>query len=221
MNIWSGPIRKETAENILGVDESGKGDFFGPLVIAGVLCNREEAEKLTAAGVRDSKKITDGKIVSLSAWIEANFHHTVVLIGPEKYNQLYAKIRNLNRLLAWGHSRVIENIASDHKVDLAISDKFGKTDFIEKALMEKGKQIVLHQEVRAEAIAQVAAASILARAGFIKQMEKYSSLYGMALPKGAGDIVDRAAVQFVRKYGAEALDKVAKVHFKNYQRAVG
>ncbi len=221
MNIWSGPINKDTADDILGVDESGKGDFFGPLVIAGVLCNRAEAEKLIAAGVRDSKKIADGKILSLSEWIEANFRHSLVMIGPEKYNQLYQRIRNLNRLLAWGHSRVIENIASEHKVDLAISDKFGKTDLIEKALMEKGKRISLHQEVRAEAIAQVAAASILARAGFIRQMDKLSALYAMTLPKGAGEIVDRAAVQFVRKYGADALNKVAKIHFKNYQRAIG
>ncbi len=221
MNIWSGPIKAEKSGSILGVDESGKGDFFGPLVIAGVLCNEEEAAKLTATGVRDSKKISDGKILELSQWISSNFIHSLVVIGPEKYNQLYSRIRNLNRLLAWGHSRVIENIAQEHEVELAISDKFGKTDYIEHALMEKGKQIKLKQEVRAEAIAQVAAASILARAGFIKNMEKLSSLYAMTLPKGAGDIVDKAARQFVSKYGREALDKVAKIHFKNYQKAIG
>ncbi|MCX6825727.1 MAG: ribonuclease HIII [candidate division Zixibacteria bacterium] len=162
-------------ENILGIDESGKGDFFGPLVIAGVLADKSGGEKLTRAGVRDSKKIADNKIIELSGWISANFIHSVVSIGPEKYNQLYNQINNLNKLLAWGH-------------------------------------------VRAESITQVAAASILARAAFLRQMEKLSALYAMVLPKGAGDLVDKAAAIFVRKYGMDALSKVAKVHFKNYKK---
>lgn len=208
-------------KKILGVDESGKGDFFGPLVIAGVLSDEESAAKLSGAGVRDSKKLSDGKVLELERWIVANYVHSVVMIGPEKYNQLYGRIRNLNKLLAWGHSRVIENIALEHDIDLAISDKFGRDDFIEKALMVKGRELELKQEVRAEAIAQVAAASILARAAFIKSIEKAGRLYDMTFPKGAGTPVDVAAAAFVKRYGVEGLDRVAKIHFKNYQRATG
>jgi len=215
------PINTEDYNNILGIDESGKGDFFGPLVIAGVLADREQAAEMTAHGVRDSKKITDNKILDLSRWIEERFVTSVVLIGPEKYNQLYSKIRNLNKLLAWGHSRIIENLAVEHDIDLAISDKFGKADFIEQALMKNGKSIKLHQQVRAEVIPQVAAASIMARAGFVRFMKKLSDTYQVKLPKGAGSIVDQAAAEIVRAKGREALDKVAKVHFKNYRKVLG
>jgi ribonuclease HIII len=220
-NTSSGPINIQSYSRILGIDESGKGDFFGPLVIAGVLADREAAQKLNNHGVRDSKKISDNRILELDRLISANFIHSVVIIGPEKYNQLYSRIRNLNRLLAWGHSRVIENIAEKNAIDLAVSDKFGKTDFIEKALMKMGKTIELHQEVRAESIAQVAAASILARAGFVRYMNKLSKLYNVELPKGAGSIVDEAAAAIVQKHNRELLDKIAKVHFKNYRKVPG
>ncbi|MEW5924338.1 MAG: ribonuclease HIII [Candidatus Zixiibacteriota bacterium] len=220
-NISSGPTKIEAHHKILGIDESGKGDFFGPLVIAGVLADGREADILVQKGVRDSKKISDNKILELSRWIEDNFISSIVVIGPEKYNQLYARIRNLNKLLAWGHSRVIENLAEKNSIDLAISDKFGKTDFIEQALMKKGKDIKLVQQVRAEAIPQVAAASILARAGFVRFMKKLSDTCQLTLPKGAGSIVDQAAGELVKKQGREILEKVAKTHFKNYQKVLG
>ncbi len=141
------------------------------------------------------------------------------MILPTEYNQLYLKIRNLNVLLAKGHARVIHNLASDHPADQAISDKFGKTELIERELALLGCEIELQQEVRGEAIPQVAAASILARARFVHEMQKLSEKAGLELPKGAGEIVDRAGRELVRRQGKEALAEFAKVHFKNYQRA--
>jgi ribonuclease HIII len=176
---------------------------------------------MVKAGVRDSKRVSDKKAVELSRWISTHFVHSVVTIGPEKYNQLYGRIRNLNKLLAWGHSRVIENVAEENEIEVAISDKFGRDDFIEKALMAKGRKLQVRQEVRAESIAQVAAASILARAAFIQNMEKLSGLYGMEIPKGAGAPVDKVAAALIARYGKEALDKIAKIHFKNYLKAIG
>ncbi len=221
MNISNEPIDQHPLQRVLGIDESGKGDFFGPLVIAGVLADEKGALILQRAGVKDSKKVTDKKILELSVWIAGNFPNSVVTIGPEKYNQLYSQIGNLNKLLAWGHSRIIENMANEHEIELAISDKFGRTEFIERALMEKGKKIKLLQQVRAESIPQVAAASILARAGFIKYMDKLSRQFNLELPKGAGDPVDKAAGQFISKYGVESLTKVAKIHFRNFKKVVG
>jgi len=212
------PIETSGTAGILGVDESGKGDFLGPLVIAGVLADEKGAVLLQDRKVRDSKKISDNRILELSRWIKGNFIHSIVTIGPEKYNQLYEKIGNLNKLLAWGHSRIIENIASENSVDLAVSDKFGRSDFIERALMKNGRKIKLRQQVRAEVIVQVAAGSILARAGYIKYMKKLSDLYAMVLPKGAGNIVDDAARNFINKYGRAELAKIAKLHFKNYKK---
>jgi ribonuclease HIII len=197
------PIKTSGQAGILGIDESGKGDFLGPLVIAGVLANEKGAELLRKHNVRDSKKISDNRILELSRWIKSNFIHSIVTIGPEKYNQLYKKIGNLNKLLAWGHSRIIE---------------FGRSDFIERALMKNGRKIKLHQQVRAEVIVQVAAGSILARAGYIQSMKKLSDLYAMILPKGAGNIVDDAARNFINKYGHGELAQIAKLHFKNYKK---
>ncbi len=219
-NILSGLNNLESGK-ILGIDESGKGDFFGPLVIAGVLADESEANRLQQNGVRDSKKITDKKILELSDWITDNFVHTLVVIGPEKYNQLYQKIRNLNKLLAWGHSRVIENVASENEIDLAISDKFGRADFIENALMDKGKKIKVHQMVRGEAIVQVAAASIVARAAFVKFIAGMKRQFDANIPKGAGNLVDDAGRELVGRYGLPVLEKAAKVHFKNYKKIVG
>jgi len=218
VSILNGQTDIFKSTRILGVDESGKGDFIGPLVIGGVLADDKGAGKLRSFDVRDSKKISDNRILELSHWIKDNFVHSVVVIGPEKYNQLYKKIGNLNKLLAWGHSRIIENIASENEIDLAVSDKFGRDDFIKKALMKNGRNIKLKQQVRAEVIVQVAAGSILARAGYIQQMKKLSELYAMTLPKGAGSNVDEAARKFVAKYGREELGKIAKLHFKNYKK---
>ena len=220
-NILSGPTNNFNAGKILGIDESGKGDFFGPLVIAGVLADKSESGRLKQNGIRDSKKISDNKIIELSNWITANFIYSIVVIGPEKYNQLYQKIRNLNKLLAWGHSRVIENIALENDIDLAVSDKFGRTDFIEKALMDKGKKIRVHQMVRGEAVIQVAAASIVARSAFVKFIAGMRKKFDADIPKGAGSLVDAAGRELVSRYGLSVLDRTAKVHFKNYKKIVG
>ena len=134
----------------IGVDESGKGDFFGPLVIAGVLVNEKSAKLFTELGIKDSKKISDKKILELEKHIKANAVHSVVAISNSRYNELYANIKNLNRLLAWGHARVIENIAEKHECEYALSDQFGDESLIKSALMKNGRNIRLEQMVRAE-----------------------------------------------------------------------
>lgn len=203
---------------IIGVDESGKGDFFGPLVIAGVRVEEWDVPELADIGVRDSKKISDNKILRLAATIRDKFVCNTVVIMPEKYNQLYTKIRNLNKLLGWGHAKVIENILIEKSVPAAISDKFGKDHFIIDNLQEKGQQIQLIQKVRGEAHPAVAAASILARAEFIHRMDGLSRQYAISFHKGASAAVDAVGREFVRKNGEEMLSKVAKLHFKNYQK---
>jgi ribonuclease HIII len=206
------------AIRILGIDESGKGDFFGPLVIAGVVAAADQEKRLTDLNVRDSKKISNGKVRELSRRIKKDFVHSTVVIGPEKYNQLYEKIRNLNRLLAWGHSRVIENIAAEHEIDIAISDKFGREELIEKALMKNGRKIALQQIVRGESRLQVAAASILARAQFLEYLERMEKEFGFVFPRGAGAPVDKAAHDLLINRGRDILDRVAKIHFRNYKK---
>jgi ribonuclease HIII len=143
--------------------------------------------------------------------------HSIVAIGPKKYNELYAKIRNLNRLLAWGHARALENLLETVSCERAIADQFGDERFIQQALQEKGRKIVLEQRTRAESDLAVAAASILARAEFLIRLKRLSDEVGMTLPKGASPAVELAARMVIKKHGRERLDSVAKLHFKTTQ----
>lgn len=204
----------------IGTDESGKGDFFGPLVTAGVFCPEGQEEVFRELGVRDSKRITDKKIKELAERIIPNYPHSVVAIGPEKYNQLYAKFRNLNRLLAWAHARVIENILEDIPCGRAVTDKFGDASLVTGALLKKGRSIELIQITGGESDMAVAAASILARAEFVRRMSLLSREAGFELPKGAAPRVEEAGVKLIEMHGTQALGKYAKIHFKTAQRVL-
>ena len=214
----------------LGVDESGKGDFFGPLCIAGVYVNEKVTHAWTEAGVRDSKNISsDRRIGELAKLIRETpgCVHSVVPVGNDAYNRLYRSMRSVNRLLAWGHARVIENLMLQrHRMDpppvRAISDQFAhdKTT-VAKALMGLGREIELVQRHKAEADLAVAAASILARDEYVTRLAKLETEFGLKLPKGASAAVDAAAKEFIAKHGVERLPLVAKMHFRTAARAQG
>lgn len=207
-------VPKNNYSSWIGTDESGKGDYFGPLVIAGVLVDNSNYNEFIDLGIKDSKKLRDDNIEKLALKIKAKSTFSVVTINPTKYNELYGKFNNLNNLLAWGHARAIENILEKKDCKKAISDKFGNESLIKNALMTKGKTIELEQRVRAEDDIAVAAASILARAEFVSRMKKMSQEYQLEFPKGASDKVLSQAKLFISKYGFESLSNVAKIHFK-------
>jgi ribonuclease HIII len=152
---------------------------------------------------------------------------TVVPIGNEAYNRLYAKMCSVNALLAWGHARVIENLMGQrHRMASppvrAISDQFASDKAtVARALMPLGREVELVQRHRAEEDAAVAAASILARHEFVVRLAQLGKEFGMEFPKGASAAVDEAAKEFVARHGAEALPRVAKVHFRTALRAQG
>ena len=198
----------------IGTDESGKGDFFGPLVVAGVQVDESNKQKFIDMGIKDSKKLDDKKILQLSNLIKANSVHSIVVMTPQKYNELYNKFNNLNKLLAWGHARAIENILEKSPCEYALADKFGDESLIKNALMQKGRNIILNQMVRAEADIAVAAASVIARAEFVKRMSDMENKYELPLSKGASSKVVQQAKDYVEKYSYERLNEVAKLHFK-------
>ena len=213
-----------------GVDESGKGDFFGPLCIAGVYVNEAVINAWKDLGVRDSKNISsDKKISDLAEKIRTTPGCVVdsVVVGNEAYNRLYEKMKSVNTLLAWGHARVIENLMGKrYQMNpppvKAISDQFAASkSVIEKALMAQGKEIQLVQRHKAEEDIAVAAASILARDGFVKGLAKLEKDFAMKLPKGASAAVDKAAKEFVETRGAGELQKISKLHFRTALRAQG
>ena len=205
------------AEKYIGTDESGKGDFFGPLVVAGVQVDETNKQKFIVLGIKDSKKLDDKKILQMANIIKANAVHSVVVMTPIKYNELYNNFKNLNKLLAWGHARAIENILEKSPCDFALADKFGDESLIQNALMNKGKNITLKQMVRAEADIAVAAASVLARAEFVKRMSDMEQKYEMPFQKGASDKVIMQAKNFVNTYSFNRLNEVAKMHFKTIE----
>jgi ribonuclease HIII len=214
----------------IGVDESGKGDFFGPLCIAGVYVNESVIKAWADLGVRDSKNISsDKKISELAEKIRKTpgCVTTVVPIGNEAYNRLYAKMKSVNAMLAWGHARVIENLMGQrHRMNpppvKAISDQFAASkSVIEKALMSQGKELQLVQRHKAEEDIAVAAASILARDEFVKGLAKLGKQFEVELPKGASSAVDAAAKKFVEERGAGELTKISKLHFRTALRAQG
>lgn len=202
----------------IGTDESGKGDYFGPLVVAGVFLPEGQENVLSELGVKDSKRFSDNRVRELAEVIKKGYTHSIVAIGPEKYNELYTKLRNLNRILAWAHSRAIENILEEVNCKLAITDQFGDKAFVLNALMKRGKTIELIQRPKAEEDLVVAAASILARAEFLKRLYFLSRDIGLDLPKGASPLVEEAGLKLVKGQGAQVLDKVAKTHFKITKR---
>jgi ribonuclease HIII len=213
--------KRQPALGWIGTDESGKGDYFGPLVIGGVYVDPKTQGLLSNLKVRDSKKISDNVIKDLDFHIRSHCIYSVVVIGPDKYNLLYNKMKNLNRLLAWGHARVIENILLRVDCRKAISDQFGSESFIQNALMKLGKKIELIQTPRAEeADMGVAAGSILARAEFVRRMERLSQECGFELPKGASENVNQAARQVVERMGTDALNRFVKLHFKNTTKVI-
>jgi ribonuclease HIII len=201
-----------------GIDESGKGDFFGPLVIAGVYVDAGIARRFMELGVQDSKNIkSDKKIRDLATAIRntPGAAGKFVEIPPAKYNTLLAQFRNLNEMLAWGHARVIEDLlALRPDCPRALSDQFARPQVIERRLMEKGRGIVLEQRTKAESDPAVAAASILARERFIDWMDKNGREYGKPFLRGASGEVKKMAAELVARHGAEVLRKIAKTHFK-------
>jgi len=217
-------LNPESVAPHIGIDESGKGDFFGPLVVGAAYTDEDLARSMKAMGVKDCKLLGDAQVLAIGAKLRlllgpARFR--LVSIGPEAYNRLYAKIRNVNNLLAWAHARAIENLLEGvPDCPRAVADQFGAETVIKRALMKKGKNIKLEQRHKAESDIAVAAASILAREGFLRSLKKMSLDLGVPIPKGASDQVRAAAETLVRKHGPQILLRTAKCHFRTTEQVL-
>ena len=203
-----------TGEAVVGSDESGKGDYFGPLVVAAVRLDPELERKLAGGEVRDCKQMTDEAVLRVGAALRTHVPNAVVRLDPPEYNAEHARVKNLNPLLASQHAKAIAQLASPGMH--VVVDQFGNASLLENALRKL--EVRLEQRPRAEEILVVAAASVLARAEFLIAMRELSEAWGLQLAKGAGHPVDQAARRFVALHGADKLGAVAKLHFKNTQK---
>ncbi len=207
-----------------GSDECGKGDFFGPLVVAAAYVDSETAPVLRRLGVRDSKEIkSDARAILLGEEIgkAVRGRCAVVVLGPAKYNELYGRFGNLNWLLAWAHATALAEIV--HKVPScprALVDQFARSPVLDQAIGRQGLSLRVEQRPRAESDIAVAAASLLARAEFLRRLALLGKEAGRTLPKGASAPVLAAAREIVRLEGADRLRGLAKVHFRTFAQAV-
>jgi len=204
----------------IGVDESGKGDFFGPLCIAGVFADQDSIPELEKLGVKDSKRLKDDLIIKIAEKIRKKYPFHLVRIGPKRYNELYEKFGNLNLLLGWGHATVIENMLDKTECSRVVIDQFAAEHVVETALRRKGKEAHLIQRTQGERDLVVAAASILARAAFVEGLARLEKEMNQKLPKGASKMTIESGKKLVAQHGEQVLEHVGKLHFKTAQAIV-
>lgn len=205
-----------------GLDESGKGDLFGPVVSACVVADGDMVRKWMELGIRDSKTITDGAIMKMAQSIK-NTNGVVVktaYTGMLKYNELYDKFgRNLNKLLAWLHGRSLLDALEVKQPRWGLLDQFSKQPLVQKYV--KDNSFDLQMRTKAEEDPVVAAASIIARATWLEQMKKLEDLAGSSLPKGSGVQAKQAAIELYRQLGESRMSEFCKMHFKTAYEAMG
>jgi ribonuclease HIII len=211
-------------ESHAGLDESGKGDFFGPVIAATVIADKPAIEAWRAAGVQDSKKIAELQIIRLDKLIRETKGAVArtCFCGMPKYNELMARPKaNLNSLLAWQHATALEQALAAKRVPWGLLDQFSKSPLVQRELARKKvASFELRMRTKAEEDPVVAAASVVARAEFVRQMHALSKKFGAKLQKGAGPLVKIQAHEIIQKFGARALGDFAKLHFRTAYEVV-
>lgn len=212
-------LSDDISNSIIGTDESGKGDYYGPLVIAGVYTNNELYTELQTMGVMDSKKLDDESILELSKKIKEKCPYVILALDNELYNSLYSTCNNLNTLLAISHMDVIHELLKDDRCKdtrVALIDQFVNGKVLDATAKEAGidKQIKIEYKTNGESNIAVAAASIIARATFVEMCREMSDKFDISFPKGCYLRIHETYHEFIRRYGEERLNEVSKLHFK-------
>ncbi len=205
----------------IGSDEVGTGDVFGPIVVCSVYVPKEMIEELEELGVKDSKAMTDAKIIELAPQVTRLVQHSVLILKPEKYNEMVRKGYNMNKIKAFLHNQAIlltkEKIANNVPV---ILDQFCEPRLYFNYLKDEKKVFNdISFYTKAESVhISVAAASIIARYAFLAKMQQFSKYIGFKLALGAGEVVDRQLVRIYKNKGYDALRPITKLNFKNIKK---
>jgi len=216
------PAPAGLAGRTVGSDESGKGDYFGPLVVAAVAAMPGQEEELARLGVRDSKLLGDGAALKAAVAVRALCPHALRVLAPPEYNAHHEREGNVARFLARMHAEAIAEAArAAGGCDRVVIDQFTFTERLEEALRAAGVAAPVEIRPRAEDNPAVAAASVLARAEFLIGLRALGGEQGVELPKGAGTAVERVARRLFREGGLPALAAVAKLHFKTTAKVTG
>ena len=208
-------------DKYMGMDEAGKGDYFGPLVIAGFIYDKSIESDLIKTGVADSKKLSDDTIRNITKQLISKYPERIKVndISPERYNKTYHEIKlrrgNLNTLLAEGYRDLIAKSIKKENIENVVIDKFANEKFILDIIRQEAPDINAVFAENAERDLAVAAASIIARAVFVKRVKEISAKFHTIVPLGGGEPVNIFGKAFYKKYGEEALLSISKNHFKN------
>jgi ribonuclease HIII len=197
---------------IAGSDEVGKGDYFGYIVVACVCCEEKWLKKIK---VRDSKTLSEKQIFEMEKLIKEGCVFSIVMISPQRYNQLHKDSGgryNLNEIIGWMHANAIKAVLAKSRADKITVDKFGKEESVLRNLDKKTRGKITFMSNGEKDLA-VAAASILARAEFLRRQRYLSKEVGFALPRGSTHVKD-AAKKVIETHDKEKLKQVAKIHFK-------
>jgi ribonuclease HIII len=213
--------------SVIGSDEVGTGDFFGPIVVAACYVKTEYVNHLRDLGVRDSKLLKDSQIIKLASKITATVPYSIMVLSNQKYNSMYQEGEvNQNIIKALLHNSVIGSLiekldkTKDH-VDVILVDEFiPKDKYLE--YIAKHPHVITNIETvqKGEGVhLAIAAASILARYAFLKQLNQMSKDYGVTLLKGASEAVDKQIADILSEKGLGVLTNIGKLNFSNYERA--
>lgn len=203
--------------NTIGSDEVGTGDYFGPIVVTGAYVTKENIAFLEELGVTDSKKIDDAKILEVVPKLVKKIPYACYVLSNAEYNQKYSDDINMNKIKAILHNKVLLAMTNQYpNIDYVVVDEFASPKVYFNYLKETTvyRNITFMTKAESKCLS-VACASMISRYVFIKEFEKLERIAGMPLPKGAGSLVDDAAVQLVKKQGWDFLKMIAKLSFKN------
>jgi len=206
-------------ESYIGSDESGKGDFFGPLIVAAFAIDSETRKNLFDLNIKDSKELSDddNRKIAFELYTRYKERISVIEIHPKKYNELYNDFRNLNSILIWAHSKAIEELRKKFAYSQIVIDKFCNENLIRSELIKKINDFDLILTEKAERFTGVAAASIIARSRVLNWFRKKSDELKIELPLGASEKVNDVAGHIKNKFGNEILNELIKLHFKNFK----
>jgi ribonuclease HIII len=195
----------------IGTDEAGKGDLFGPLVVCGFVLTQKNLKEVLKLGVRDSKSVPLETLEQIAETLVSLKSHRCITIMPETYNKIYRDFQNLNKLLSFAHANVIDGLYLKAGLKKAVVDKFMAASYIDCYV---NAPVEIKEETKAERYPAVAAASILARYIYLKQLKELSKIVGLTLPAGSGNEAKAVFQELRSKFDTKVLKKIAKLHFR-------
>lgn len=207
--------------NTIGSDEVGTGDYFGPIVVTSTYVAKENIPFLEELGVKDSKKLTDDKIMEIVPKIIKKIPYTSVILTNKEYNEKYNEDVNMNKLKAILHNRVLTSLKKKgYPYDYIVVDEFAKPYVYFNYLKESNDVVrdITFLTKGEDRCLSVACASLISRFIFIREFDKLGESLGVFLPKGASNVVDEMGIRLASKYGLDKLKEIAKLNFKNTEK---